>query len=217
MSVCLSSPCPSPYLSSNSLCPCPALFLSLASISFGTAPSHGGETRQTPFPAPRCQFQGGLVTHCHPSILAFSGCLPLTQPSLALTPCPGLRSSCPPSFCGCLLPGVPFPQPQPWLPFILASLLTPWSRITPGGRLPSETWLKIDPCLGELSGQSGAEAGSTPQVPHGLLGAHILLGPWGLPTTLLWPEAWLEGRGPERHLGGTFWCWRVTRGQREVN
>ena len=57
-----------------------------------------------------------------------------------------------------------------------------------------------------LSRQSGAEAGSSPQVLHGLLGGHIPLGPWGLPTTLLQPEAWLEGLGPQRYLGGTFWC-----------
>lgn len=176
--------------------PCLYLVLSLASASFGTAPCPQGETRQTSLPAPRCQFQGGPVTYCRPSILAFSGLLPPTQPSLALTPCPGLCSSAPPSVCGCLLPGVPFPQPQPWLPFTLASLMTPQSRITLGGWLPARACLKIDPCLGCFQGSLGLRQGPPHRSLMVSLGDRVCRAPGASPPRCCSQKPGWRARGP---------------------
>lgn len=131
-------PCPSP---------CPSLALSLASASFGTAPCPQGEQGRPHSPS----LDGSSREACHllPSqspVLFWT-----SAPSSALSgpdSCPGLCSSVPPSGHGCLLPGVPFPQPQPWLPFTLASLMSPQPRITLGGWPPAGDWLKMDPCLG---------------------------------------------------------------------
>lgn len=123
----------------RSLCPCPlcpSLVLSLASASFGTAPCPRGEQGRPHSPS----LDGSSREACH-LLLSQSPVLFWTSASSSALSgpdsCPGLCSSAPPSVHGCLLPGVPFPQPQPWLPFTLASIMSPQPRITLGGWPPA--------------------------------------------------------------------------------
>lgn len=137
--VCLSLPVLPLLCPPSSLCPCPlcpSLVLSLASASFGTAPCPRGEQGRPHSPS----LDGSSREACH-LLLSQSPVLFWTSASSSALSgpdsCPGLCSSAPPSVHGCLLPGVPFPQPQPWLPFTLASIMSPQPRITLGGWPPA--------------------------------------------------------------------------------
>ena len=77
---------------------------------------------------------------------------------------------------------------------------------------------KNTPLCGVLSGQSGAEGGSSPQAPSccpwGTYSSRALGPPRHLAATR---SSWVEGLRPQLLLGGTFCCWWVTCGQKEAS